>query len=171
MGNFMLVRASTYKANASRYHGPSPVAIMVILAAIYVGVAGCFYWLMQPTVVKNSGVAAYKPPAATVISSTPWVPPESSAPIVAQSEPADLPEAAAPKKDPAKREARTTAPRQERARDPMLDYASSQRRPQSGWGQQGSWGSQQGSWGWGQRPQQGYGSQQGYASQGSRPWF
>src|SRR5690348_11750676 len=133
----MLVRASTYVANTSRYRGPNPLLIVLILVGAYFGIASGFYWLMQPTVVKNNGLAGYQPPAATVISAKATMPPPAD-PLVALAPPApDIPEAAAvvskKDKEAAKREARTTTPRRERTaespaareRNPMLDYASS----------------------------------------------
>jgi hypothetical protein len=164
----MLVRASTYVANTSRYQGPNPLLIVVLLVAGFVGFASGFYWLMQPTVVKNNGLAGYQPPAATVISAKPAVLPPPTEPLVALAPPApEIPEAAAvasrKDKEVAKREARTTTPRRAvaRERNPMLDYAYSQRQ-QGGWGQ-GGWG-HQGGWGGGF-------SSQNYSYQGSRRWF
>jgi hypothetical protein len=59
---------------------------------IYVGSALFFYWLMQPTVYKNPGLAAYKPPPMTVMvyADSPWVPGAQSEPpsILAQAQPA-----------------------------------------------------------------------------------
>ena len=99
----MLVRASTYVADTSRYQGPGLFTILGILLVGYLGIAGGFYWLMQPTVVKNNGVAAYRPPPATAVSALPYVPPAPSE--VARAEPllpfAESP-AAAPKKEVAK---------------------------------------------------------------------
>src|SRR5215467_1082464 len=97
----MLVRASTYVANTSRYQGPNPLLIIVLLVAGFFGFASGFYWLMQPTVVRNNGLAGYQPPAATVISAKPVLPPPAD-PLVAAIPPApEIPEAAAaaPKKE------------------------------------------------------------------------
>src|SRR3981081_4223722 len=49
---------------------------------VYVFLAVAFHWLMQPTVSKNYGLAAYKPPPATVVvyPTTPFVPPAPSEP-------------------------------------------------------------------------------------------
>src|SRR5262249_33282713 len=144
-----------------------------ILVVGYFGIASGFYWLMQPTVVKNNGLAGYQPPAATVISAKPVLPPPAAPPLAALPPAPAIPAAARAAtnkdKEAAKREARTATPRVARERNPMLDYASSQRR-QGGWGQQGGWG-HQGSWG-----QQGGGwgggfSSQNYSSQGGRRWF
>jgi hypothetical protein len=154
----MLVRASEYVANTSRYQGPNPLLIIGVLVAGYFGVSSAFYWLMQPTVVKN-GLAGYHPPAATVISAGPAVLPPPTEPLVALAPPApEIPEAAAAsKKDVAKREARTTAPRRvvREQQNPMWGFASPQRQQQGGWG--GGWG-------------QGFSSQR-YSSQGGGRWF
>jgi hypothetical protein len=142
----MLVRASTYKADTSRYQGPSPVAIIAILLGGYLGITVCFYWLMQPTVVRNNGLAAYRPPPATVVSAVPSVPPAPSEALVALAEPPqDFTESpvAAPKKEVAKREART-APRRERVvREPVRE------RSYQGWD---SYASSNRSYGGGSRP-------------------
>jgi hypothetical protein len=47
---------------------------------VYVVLAFAFHWLMQPTVSTNYGLAAYKPPPATVVvyPTTPFVPPDPS---------------------------------------------------------------------------------------------
>jgi uncharacterized iron-regulated membrane protein len=103
--------------------------------SIYVGIALFFYWLMQPTVNQNLGLAAYKPPPKTVVvyADSPWVPPaQSELPsTVAVAEPTpevvDESVVVAPKKEMKKREGRT-APRRGRPvvrerQNPMWDYA------------------------------------------------
>jgi hypothetical protein len=47
---------------------------------VYVVLAVAFHWLMQPTVSENYGVAAYKPPPATIVvyREGPFVPPPPS---------------------------------------------------------------------------------------------
>jgi hypothetical protein len=114
--------------------------------SIYVGIAVFFYWLMQPTVNLNPGLAAYKPLPKTVViyADSPWVPPASSElpPSIAVAEPRSSIAAAeptpevveesavvAPKKEIKKREGRT-ARRRERPvlrerQSPMWDYAFS----------------------------------------------
>jgi hypothetical protein len=115
-------------------------AAVVICLGLYGGFAAGFYSLMQPTVVENRGVAAYKPPPATVVvySGSPFVPPAPSQPaaLVELTDPA--PEVlesteVAPKKETKKHAARP-APRRERQvrerRDSMWDFAS---RPSHGY--------------------------------------
>jgi hypothetical protein len=99
----------------------------------YVLLAVAFHWLMQPTVSENYGIAAYKPPPATIVvyPKGPFVPPAPSElpSLSVAAEPAALaafaavvleveekPAVEAPKKAPQKRVARTT-PRQETGRD------------------------------------------------------
>jgi len=55
-------------------------AIFGILIAVYASVAGVFYWVMQPTVAENRGLAAYQPPPNTVVryADAPWIPPDPS---------------------------------------------------------------------------------------------
>jgi hypothetical protein len=141
----MLLRASSYVASISPRQG-SGVTVFFAIFAAYVGIAACFYWLMQPNVVKNNGLAAYRPPPATVISAAPSLPPAPSEALVALAEP---PQAftespvAAPKKEVAKHEART-APRRERVvREPVRE------RSYQGWD---SFASSNRSYGGGSRP-------------------
>jgi hypothetical protein len=89
--------------------------------AAYVGVACCFYWLMQPTVVGNRGLAAYQPPPRTVVNyaDSPWVPPAASEPFTSFALAAPEPASEARSVEAAKTESKThearTAPRRERA--------------------------------------------------------
>lgn len=119
-----------------------------IALGAFVGVAVCFaagfYWLMQPTVILNPGLAAHKalPKTVVIYAKSPWVPPTPSElpATVAIAEP--LPEVVestvvapnkdsvvAPKKETKRREARTTPRRRERlARErtnPFRNYAAS----------------------------------------------
>jgi hypothetical protein len=90
---------------------------------------------MQPTVVKNSGLAAYKPPPKTVVSYVPWTPPPPSSEREttfaasgageAQSTPAIPP----PKSEVATAQARANIPRQQHRRvysapRPVWGYAA-----------------------------------------------
>ena len=102
------------------------------------GLTGCFgaglYWLMQPRVFANAGLAVYKPPPKTIVtyagSPNAWKPPPamelpsevvaSAAPVIAES-PAVEPKKEA-KKQPAVAAQRTRRPRPERS-SPMQDYA------------------------------------------------
>jgi len=110
----------------------------------YVALGIGFYWLMQPTAFKNLGIAAYKPPSATVViyPETPFVPPTPSPtpPAVAVEPPVESAFAAAipevqekpalaasphPKKRERttyRREERTTYRRQERPTSSRLEH-------------------------------------------------
>jgi hypothetical protein len=115
---------------------PMPILNIGLLTAVgtlvgpYVALGIGFYWMMQPTAFKNVGIAAYKPPSATVViyPEKPFVPPTPSpAPPAVAAEPpvetafaAAIPEvqekpALAAPEHPKKRE-RTTYRRQERER-------------------------------------------------------
>ncbi|HJX19768.1 MAG TPA: hypothetical protein VJ454_02170, partial [Steroidobacteraceae bacterium] len=121
-----------------------------------------FYWLMQPTVVTNYGMSAYKaPPKAVVVYADEMpkvLPPAPAEPVAtaAVAEPAPpIAETVAPQKETKKREARTTAPE---ARTTAARRERSAREQQNTWNS--PWGSNQ--WGnnqWASRPG------------GSRPWF
>ena len=55
------------------------VTVGTVIAA-YAGFFLVLYWLMQPTVSANAGLAAYRPPPKTVVkyADAPWVPPDPS---------------------------------------------------------------------------------------------
>ena len=98
------------------------MAAFAMLLAVYAGLAACFHWLMQPTVMVNRGLAAYSPPPKTVVTyaGTPWVPP-SSDPFTsyALAEPAQATgqaSAAAPKAESKAHEAPARQERTVRAR-------------------------------------------------------
>jgi hypothetical protein len=111
------------------------VAVGIVLGA-YAGFFFALYWLMQPSVAANHGLAGYRPPPKTVVhtADSPWVPPDPSEalPIRAATDPP--PEVAKssvteePKKETKKQEARTT-PRRARPvaeqPNPFWGYASS----------------------------------------------
>src|SRR5262249_61376721 len=63
-----------------------------IAVAAYAGFFLWLYWLMQPIVVANPGLAGYHPPPKTIVryADSPWVPPDPSEPfpIRATREPA-----------------------------------------------------------------------------------
>jgi len=68
---------------------------------VYVVFAFAFHWMMQPTVSENYGIAAYKPPPATIVvyREGPFVPPPPSKlppSAVAEEPPASAAFAAAP---------------------------------------------------------------------------
>src|SRR4051812_35660133 len=147
----MLVRVSSYKASISRNHGSSrgSSAFAIIgIGAAYVAIGACFYWLMQPTVVKN-GLAGYTPPPATVISAAAALPPPGPAvPLVALAPPApEIAEApAVPKKEQTKREAREAREARAEARDarevrqaPRRERPAVVAQPRQGWDNHQSW--------------------------------
>ena len=120
----------------------APIAIYLVVLVIVAGL-GCVggYWLMQPRVLPNLGLAAYEPPPATRLIPLPRkmdapeladLPP---APIATVSDQPEQPEivkktivAAAPNPAP-----RRLKPR--RVDDPMSAYAYTDR-----WGQSERWG-------------------------------
>jgi hypothetical protein len=106
------------RSGTSRYQDCGLAAAFGIFLAVYAGIALCFYWLMQPTVVKNGGLAAYHPPPKTIVidADSPWVPPAPSERLatLAVAEPAhEITQSSAPKTEIKTHEARTT-PRRER---------------------------------------------------------
>jgi hypothetical protein len=153
-------RANLFGPGASRFEEGRTVGAFGIgfgaCAAFFLGL----YWLMQPSVSANSGLADYRPPPKTVVTGAyaPWVPPSASEafprrapdeprPVVTKSTVAEE-----PKKETKKQEARS-APRQAR---PVREQ------PNSFWG------------GWGGGGGGGYAQSQSQSqsrSFGSRPWF
>jgi hypothetical protein len=121
------------RLTSSRWQDLCLAAGVAFRLGIYVLPAFAFYWLMQPTVRENHGIAAYKPPPATVVvyRATPFVPPAPpelpSSPVAAEPPPLaafaavvpegkEKPAVEAPQEAPRKRVTRTT-PRQETGRD------------------------------------------------------
>jgi hypothetical protein len=148
----MYLRGNAFSSRHEDYHLATAVGIVV---AGYAGFFLILYWLMQPSITTNPGLAAYRPPPKTVVhyADSPWVPPapepfpiraaEPAAPIAKRSVTEE------PKKETKKQEQRTTA----RRTQPVTQQ------PNPFWG----WGQGQGQ-GWGQ----GQASSRGF---GSRPWF
>jgi len=110
-------------------------AVGFILAA-YLGFFVALYWLMQPSVGANPGLAAYQPPPKTVVryADSPWVPPAPSEALAIPAATEPVPELAknsvteAPKKETKKQEARTAPRRARPVREqpnPFWGYASS----------------------------------------------
>jgi hypothetical protein len=133
-GQCMYSRAQVFGPGASRLEDCR------VGAAFGIGLGACaafflgLYWLMQPSVSANSGLAAYRPPPKTVVTDAyaPWVPPSASQvlPRRAADEPREIvkrPVTEEPKKETKKQEARSV-PRQAR---PV------QQQPNSFWG---GWG-------------------------------
>jgi hypothetical protein len=121
----------------------APIAVYLIAFTLVAGL-GCFggYWLMQPRVIPNLGLAAYEPPPGTRLLPLPRkmdapeladLPPTPVATVGVEPErPPESTEnttvAATPK--PVARRARARAPD-----NPMSAYAYGDR-----WGQSGRWG-------------------------------
>src|SRR5262249_55324613 len=126
-----------------------------IVIAAYAGFFLLLYWLMQPSVSANPGLAGYRPPPKTIVryADSPWVPPEPSEPFPVRVAREPAPEVAKtkgteePKKETKKQEART---------------APGQARPAPARAQQNPFGGGWGGWG-------GFASSR--SSSGSRPWF
>ena len=134
-------------ASRSRYPDSGLTVALAIYLGIYVGAAGCFaaglHWLMQPSVLPNAGLAAYKPPPNTIVtyrgSPSAWTPPTLPEPTVAVAEPGPevaVSPVAAPKKEAKKQQAapRPRRPRPERP-DPMREYAYQPSYSQPSYGQ------------------------------------
>ena len=123
-------------------HRKSGLVVVGICLGVYVVFAVAFHRLIEPAVGKNYGVAAYKPPVATVVAHSDAVPvaptapevpsPVASEPYVSAASAAPVPDttkktaAVVPKKAPKKPVARTP-PRQDqwpRERQNPWDFAS-----------------------------------------------
>jgi hypothetical protein len=128
----MYLRGNPFGPSTSLYDDyRSAVAVGIVLGA-YVGFFFALYWLMQPSVSANPGLAGYRPPPKTVVhyADSPWVPPAPSEVLpTAATEPApEVSITEEPKKETKKQEARTT-PRRARPvteqPNPFWGYASS----------------------------------------------
>jgi hypothetical protein len=74
------------RSRTLRYEDSGLLTAFGLFFAVYAAIAFGFYWLMQPTVVKN-GLAAYHPLPQTVVnySDEPWVPPAPSEVLAARA--------------------------------------------------------------------------------------
>jgi hypothetical protein len=125
------------RSNTSKFQGLRSAVSFTPYVCVYAGIAFAFYWLMQPTVVPNQGLAAYKPPPLAVVNyaDSPFVPPTPSEPppppILAADPPREAAQtvAAAPekaeKKVTRKREARANPRRERTANERMARERSS----------------------------------------------
>src|ERR1700756_5784418 len=81
-----------FRPSTSRFDDYGLAAAVGVLLGIYASFFFGLYWLMQPSVSPNSGLAGYRPPPKTVVryADAPWVPPPPSEalPIQALDEPA-----------------------------------------------------------------------------------
>jgi hypothetical protein len=123
-------RGIILRSESRKFQGLRSAAGFTPYLCVYAGIAFGFYWLMQPTVVPNQGLAAYKPPPLAVVnySNQAFVPPVVSEPppppILAATPPRDAvqtvaaaPEATvapAPEKKVVKRREARATPRRER---------------------------------------------------------
>jgi hypothetical protein len=131
----MHLRWSQYAAGVSRCEDYRVVAAIGIFFGVYAGFAICFYWLMQPNVAANYGLAAYRPPPKTVVNyaDLPWVPPaavEPRAELVLAEPTHEIAESSViePTKEIKKPEAGTPLRRERRVRErpnPSWTYSSS----------------------------------------------
>ena len=135
-GEHMYLRGNPSGPRTARYEDYRLATAVGLILGAYAGLFFVLYWLMQPSITPNPGLAAYRPPPKTVVhyADSPWVPPTPSEalPIAAATEPA--PEVAKsaiteePKKETNKQEARTTPRRARPVREqpnPFWGYASS----------------------------------------------
>ena len=133
----MYLRWNPFRPSTSRFEDCRLGAAGGIVLAVYAGFFFVLYWLMQPSVTANPGLAAYRPPPKTVVryADSPWVPPAPSEalPIRAETEPApDLAKSSVaeePKKETKKKQEARTTPRRalpvREQQNPFWGYASS----------------------------------------------
>ena len=142
----MYLRGNPLGPSTPQYEGYHLAAAVGIVLAAYVGFFFALYWLMQPTVSANPGLAGYRPPPKTVVryADSPWVPPAPSealplpvreaaepAPAIAKSNVTEKPKKEI--KETRKQEARTSPRRARHVREqqtqpsPFWGYASSSR--------------------------------------------
>jgi hypothetical protein len=128
-------------SRASSFESPRLAGAIAITLGLYASVGLCFaaalYWLMQPRVIDNPGLAAYRPAPGTVIDYAasrvaPAAPPVAAAPPAAPRQEPDVTAStvstspASPATKHARRQAGVSArvrrPAPQR-RDPMRDFA------------------------------------------------
>src|SRR5262249_46906650 len=125
-------RGALLRSRTPRFADSGIAAAFGALVTLFAGAAFGFYWLMQPTVLQNHGMAAYSPPPMTVISNVPWVPPDASSDVnnaFAYAPPRKSEESPAPasKSETKTNEARSAPPPQRRVRArpaPTWGYAN-----------------------------------------------
>src|SRR5215469_7410349 len=88
----MYLRGNSLGLSTPRHEDYPLAAAVGLVVAAYLGFFVGLFWLMQPTVTANPGLAAYQPPPKTIVryADSPWVPPPPSEalPIRAEAEPA-----------------------------------------------------------------------------------
>ena len=126
----------------SRYQERRLAVALGFNVGVYAGIVACFaaglFWLMQPKVLQNQGLTAYKPPPGTVViyADPARLPPAPSEPpeTVGMAEPAPAvveSPVVAPKKEIKKRETRTVAARDRWS--PFWDNAAAPSRGSRPW--------------------------------------
>ncbi len=107
----MYLRWNPFRPRTSRFEDCRLGAAGGIVLAAYAGFFFVLYWLMQPSVTANPGLAAYRPPPKTVVryADSPWVPPAPSEalPIRAETEPAPELAKSSVAEEPKKRQKRS----------------------------------------------------------------
>src|SRR5262245_25307482 len=136
----MYFRGTPFRPSTSRYEDCRLAGVAGVVLAGYAAFFFFLFWLMQPTVTANAGLAGYQPPPGTAVkpANAPWVPPSPSQafPIRTVDEPAPViakrSATEGPKKETNKQE-RRTAPRQARPvrqqPNSFWGFASSPSRP------------------------------------------
>ena len=130
-----------FRPSTSRFDDCGLAAAVGVLLGIYASFFFGLYWLMQPSVSPNTGLAGYRPPPKTVVryADAPWVPPPPSEalPIRVVDEPALIEVASSNVTEEPKRETKKetkkhparTSPRRARPvreqRNPFSGYALS----------------------------------------------
>ena len=131
----MYLRWNPFRPRTSRFEDCRLGAAGGIVLAAYAGFFFVLYWLMQPSITPNPGLAAYRPPPKTIVhyADSPWVPPAPSEalPIRAADPEPEIAKSSVteePKKETKKQERRTTARRTQPVREqpnPFWGHASS----------------------------------------------
>jgi hypothetical protein len=110
------------RSRTARFENFDLAAAFAVSVGVCAALAFGYYWLLKPTVFENRGLAAYKPPPKTIVSSVPWVPPDPSSEVYtayARVQPAPEPESktvVAPKDEKKAREAPRASNRERAAR-------------------------------------------------------
>ena len=131
----MYLRGDPFSSRTWRYEDCNLATAIGIVLAGYAGFFFILYWLMQPSITPNPGLAAYRPPPKTIVhyADSPWVPPAPSEalPIRAADPEPEIAKSSVteePKKETKKQERRTTARRTQPVREqpnPFWGHASS----------------------------------------------
>src|SRR6266511_3487422 len=76
----MYLRGDPFSSRTWRYEDCNLATAIGIVLAGYAGFFFVLYWLMQPSITPNPGLAAYRPPPKTIVhyADSPWVPPATS---------------------------------------------------------------------------------------------